>query len=368
MTTIQIPNSLGTTTIVLNTPEFAQQDVALGGTESLNISWSQPVYTTDNAPLAASGSVGVIYTVQVSKDGNFTRTFDDALAEVTLEDGTFSGAPTSFDYVELPTTYSSCSANLLPSELNLALNKLNLWAEDDVLGATDAYLRVVANLSYTTGNQQVLAMSNVQKVSLIPSEWVDVMAAPVQESYLWIPGNGNGWNHDVCPVLVSEDGEFYTGYAYMNGEFKFTPVGDWSAEYNNGSFSTVSDNIDLGDGGGGNINFTGEPGMYFFTVDLSSMTVNAVPVTWSIIGAFNGWGADEVMTYDEANHCLSATINFEEDTEWKFRRDYEWAINFGGSLDALVQDGDNIPASAGERTIRLFIERPAQDGLHATIN
>ncbi len=357
----------GTTSIVLNTPEFAQQNVALAGTSALTITWSQPVFTTDNAPLASSGSLGVNYEVQVSKDGNYTRTFQDALAEVTLEDGTYSGAPTGFDYVVLPTTYSGCSASIGADELNLALNQLNLWTAEDELTATDAYLRVVATLVYSTGAQQVLATSNVQKVSLIPSGWVDVMAEPVKEAYLWIPGNGNGWNHGVAPVLVSEDGEFYSGYAYMNGEFKFTPADNWNAEYNNGSFTTVSDNIDLGDGGGGNINFTGDPGMYFFTVDLANKTVNAVPVTWSVIGGFNGWGGDEVMTYDEANHCLSVTINFAEDTEWKFRRDADWAVNFGGTLDALVQDGANLAATAGEHTIQLFIERPAQDGLHAAI-
>lgn len=357
----------GTTTIVLNTPEFAQQNVALGNTSSVTITWSQPVFTTDNAPLASSGSLGINYAVQVSKDGNFTRTFEAALAEVTNEDGTYSGAPSSYDYVELPTTYSSCKADIGSDELNLALNKLNLWSAEDALPITEAFVRVVARLSYSTGAQQVLATSNIQKMLLIPSGWVDVMAEPVKEAYLWIPGNGNGWNHGVCPILVSEDGVFFSGYAYMNGEFKFTPVDNWSAEYNNGSFTTVSDNIDCGDGGGGNINFTGDPGMYFFTVDLDSKTVNATAVTWSVIGGFNGWGGDEVMTYDEGNHCLSVTVNFEEATEFKFRRDTDWGINLGGTFDALEQDGANLNADAGEHTIQLFIERPAQDGLHAAI-
>ena len=154
---------------------------------------------------------------------------------------------------------------------------------------------------------------------------------------------------------------------YMNGEFKFTPVDHWSAEYNNGSFTTVSDNIDCGDGGGGNINFTGQAGMYYFTVDIANKSIDATPVTWSIIGGFNSWGADEVMAYDEGNHCLSVTVTFDTDTEWKFRRDYDWAVNYGGSLDALEQDGPNFSATAGEHTIQLFIERPAQDGLHAVI-
>lgn len=352
---------------VLNKPEFAQQPVALAGTEKVHISWSQPQLTPENAPLGQAGSMGLSYAIQVSKDGNFTKTFEAALLEVTDPDGGYTGVPTGYDYVQLATTYASCSADITAEELNKALNQLYLWNQGEENVVADAYVRVLAIMTLGNTTTKTLAISNIQKMSLIASEWIDILAVPAKESYLWIPGNGNGWNHGVAPILVSADGEVFTGYAYMDGEFKFTPVGDWSAEYNNSSFSSVSENIDLGDGGGGNINFTGEPGMYYFTVDLANKSVNAVAVTWSVIGGFNSWGDDEVMTYDTDNHCLSVTITFNEDTEWKFRRDYDWAVNYGGSLDALEQDGSNLSATAGEHTIQLFIERPAQDGLHAAI-
>ena len=193
--------------------------------------------------------------------------------------------------------------------------------------------------------------------------------APLFSDYLWMPSEGNGWSHSTCPILVSEDGEFFSGYAYMkNGEFKFTPDGNWDAEYNNGSFTTYDNTLfDMGDGGGGNINFVGAPGMYFFTVNLAEKSVTATPVTWSVIGGFNNWDADEVMSYDEGNHCLSVTINFTEATEWKFRRDYDWDVNYGGTPAALVRDGGNLNVAAGTYTIQLFIERPAQDGLYAKL-
>lgn len=367
-------NTNGNVEFKLNTPEFAGLDIALGSTDFVTLTWSQPVLTPDNAPLGAAGTYGLRYAVQVSKDGNFTKTFASALAEVTDEEGNFTGTPTGHDYTTITnekgeTTFydEGCKAQLASDELNVALNQLNVWPQGTALTATDAYLRVVAFWMKGDGTQQALATSNVQKVSLIPSKWIDVTAAPVKEAYLWVPGNGNGWNHGVCPILVSTDGENYSGYAYMDGEFKFTPVGDWSAEFNNGSFSSVSENIDLGDGGGGNINFVGEAGMYYFTVNTTDKTISAVAVTWSVIGGFNNWGGDEVLTYDTGNHCLSVDVNFDTDTEWKFRRDYDWAVNFGGSLDALEQDGANFSATAGAHTIQLFIERPAQDGLHAVI-
>jgi hypothetical protein len=352
----------------LNVPEFATSPVALSGTEDLTISWTQPKLTADNAPLGQESNMGLSYTVQVSKDGNFTKTFTQALDEVTDADGNYTGVPSGYDYVQLATTYSACKGKLDTDELNLALNQLFLYDKDAELPISEVFVRVLGMMTLGDNSIKQLATSNVVSMKLIASEWIDVLAVPAKESYLWVPGNGNGWNHGVAPVLVSSDGVVYSGYAYMNGEFKFTPVDKWEGEYNNGSFTTVSDNIDLGDGGGGNINCTGPAGMYYLTVDVVEKSLKATPVTWSIIGGFNSWGGDEVMTYDESNHCLTATVNFAEDTEWKFRRDADWAVNLGGSLNALEQDGGNLSATAGEHTIQLFLERPAQDGgFHATI-
>ena len=385
---VLIENSEPQQTIVLNTPEFANSDIALAGTESLALSWSQPSYTDNKAPLGSSGNLGLSYAIQVSKDGNFTRTFETAKKEVTLEDGTFSGKPTGQNYVNLPTTYAKCSASVSAEELNTALNQLNVWDEGDVLGATEAYIRVAALLAKSDGKlaemvittnaegkkdttivfpKDTLAYSNVQKVKLIPSEWENVMVVPAKVSYLWIPGEGNGWNHDFAPILVSNDGNVYKGYAYMKGKFKFTPVGEWNkGEYNNSHFEG-SDIIDVGSKDGGDIKFTGAAGLYNVTVDLTAKTIDAQPVTWSVIGAFNDWAGDEDMTYDEENHCLSVSVNFASDTKWKFRCNHDWGVNLGGDLKDLTQDGSDIEATAGAHTIQLFIERPAQDGMKAVI-
>ena len=362
-------NTSGNVTFELNAPEFAGLDVVLASTESLGLTWSQPVLTADNAPLGPAGTYGLVYEVQASKDGNFTKTFADALAEVTDEEGNFTGIPSGHDYTVLDATIDGCKAQLLSEDLNTALNQLNIWPDAAAMTTSDLYLRVLAYNSKGDGTKQLLATSSTQKVRLVPSAWIDVMEVPAKESYLWVPGNGNGWNHGVAPVLVSTDGEIDTGYAYMNGQFKFTDDADWNhGQLNNGSFTSWSENISMEENNDGNITFVGDPGMYFFTVNPSAGSITATPVTWSIIGGFNNWGGDEVMTYDESNHCLSCTVTFDTDTEWKFRRDYDWAYNFGGTLDALVQDGGNFTATAGTHTIQLFIERPAQDGLHATMD
>ena len=362
--------------ITLNAPEFGQLPVALGGTESITLTWSQPQLTAENAPLGQSGNMGLSYVVQVSKDGNFTKTFDEALADVTNEDGEYTGTPTGQNYAQLLTSYSACQGTLDLDELNSVLNKLYIYDKDAALPASDLYVRVLGIMTLGDNSTKTLAVSNVVKMSLIPSEWIDVMAKPAKESYLWVPGNGNGWNHGVAPVLVSADGVVFAGYAYMDGQFKFTDDADWShGQLNNGSFTSWSENISMEENNDGNITFIGDPGMYYFTVDLDTKTVNATACTWSIIGAFNSWGGDEVMTYDTSNHCLSVDVNFAEDTQWKFRRDAGWDVNLGAKgdiepstdMEGLVANGKNFVGTAGAHTIQLFLERPAQDGIHAVI-
>ena len=72
---------------------------------------------------------------------------------------------------------------------------------------------------------------------------------------------------------------------------------------------------------------------------------------WSIIGSIastgNSWNADEPMVTDGTWHaCLNLTIGASD--EFKFRKDADWGVNFGGDFVALgepfavKQDGANI--------------------------
>lgn len=358
--------------IVLNAPEFSQVDVSLAGTEALTLTWSQPQLNNLNAPVGASGSLGVSYAVQVSKNGSYTKTFKEALAEVTLEDGTYSGKPDSHDYVQLAATYSSCKAELTAAELNQALNELYVWDSTDELKATEAHFRVLALLSDGLGKSKTVAISNDQKVSLVPSKWIDVMEVPAKESYLWVPGGGNGWSHGVAPILVSSDGVVYTGYAYLDGDFKVTPKDNWDAEYNFNDFENKSANIEQGDGT--NLKFTGDASMCYITVDLGSKSIDVLPVTWSIVGSF-GWDSDQVMTYDTTNHCLTVDFTFDDGAQFKFRRDSAWDVNLGADdevepstkYEGLVANGKNLVGPSGAHTVQLFIERPSQDGIKAVV-
>ena len=84
---------------------------------------------------------------------------------------------------------------------------------------------------------------------------------------------------------------------------------------------------------------------------------------WSIIGSIastgNSWGADEPMVTDGTWHaCLGLALTASD--EFKFRKDADWGVNFGGTFVALgeafevKQDGANIKV-AEDGTYDLFL-------------
>ena len=88
---------------------------------------------------------------------------------------------------------------------------------------------------------------------------------------------------------------------------------------------------------------------------------------WSIIGSIastgNSWNADEPMVTDGTWHaCLGLAIGAGD--EFKFRKDADWGVNFGGAFEALgepfevKQDGANIKV-AEDGTYDLFLNPDA---------
>ena len=84
---------------------------------------------------------------------------------------------------------------------------------------------------------------------------------------------------------------------------------------------------------------------------------------WSVIGSIastgNSWGADEPMVTDGTWHaCLGLELTASD--EFKFRKDADWGVNFGGAFAALgepfevKQDGANIKV-AEDGTYDLFL-------------
>ena len=187
------------------------------------------------------------------------------------------------------------------------------------------------------------------------------------EEYIYVPGNHQGWAPDKAPALQSPNFDgVYVGYSYLNGNFKFTKARNWDAEYNFNDFATKDDIFFNNDGS--NINIS-EEGFYQIKADVASSKLSAVKTTWGIIGPAQagGWDTDTDMTWNAADESWTATVELAAD-EFKFRANDEWAINVGGSLDNLTQDGANIKvAEAGTYEVKLFLTRSASDKMYCTL-
>jgi len=167
--------------------------------------------------------------------------------------------------------------------------------------------------------------------------------------YYYEIGNESGWATSHPLYGGNFDGK-YRGFYYLNGEFKFKPNADnWE-----GDLEYVSDGV-LTESGGPNVPDPGA-GFYMIDLDAAALTYALTKVeSIGIIGGFNSWGSDEEMTYNVEGGYWEATITFAEDTEYKFRMNHDWSVNWGGSLSNLEHNGDNLKAEAGTYNIKLYL-------------
>ncbi|MBP3260596.1 MAG: hypothetical protein J6M01_05830 [Prevotella sp.] len=191
------------------------------------------------------------------------------------------------------------------------------------------------------------------------------------DPYIYFIGATDGWANAEQKLALTDESGVYTGYLYCadpNGwgnEFKFqkTP-GDWGTEINTGHM-TGGITGDFGDGGG-NFKATAGEGVYYVTLNMATMSINAIKVEkMGIIGDFNGWGADFEMTWNATDYCFQATGAGVTANGWKFRLNGGWDINLGGSVDNLVANGDNL--SVVGNTIRLYPTRKGKDNIYCTV-
>ena len=169
----------------------------------------------------------------------------------------------------------------------------------------------------------------------------------VGKPILYMAGDANGWNQ--IDILNSDDGVHFTGYMYLNQNgFKFCTQPNWDGTNYGGAFFGESED---------NIMMTQEAGFYQVDVDLSAKTYTLTPFTIGIIGSATpkGWDGDTEMTYNPEERCWELKNVELTDGEMKFRHTNDWNLNWGGPLDALVHDGDNIAVAAGTYDIKLEV-------------
>lgn len=171
---------------------------------------------------------------------------------------------------------------------------------------------------------------------------------------LHVPGGHQGWNPATAPVLNGDTEGHYEGFVNLTDIFKFTSAPDWDHTNYGGSFDVLDT-----DPGAGNL-AVDAPGYYYLKVDLTTMSATATLIERvGVVGSFCGWGdpEDAAMTYNaELDRWEAQDLAFPAGTQYKFRMNGAWDINFGGDPQNLVQDGGNLEAAeAGMYDVTLSI-------------
>lgn len=333
------PSLIQPTEFTLNTPAYSNETVDLIETEFLPLSWSQPKYTADNAPVNAT------YEVQVSPTNSFKVSTDEAEAD---EDGLLEA-----DYAILTRTTQLCTYQLETGDLNKALVKVAKWSESAVPAEQDVYIRVRAYITEPLNRKHYPVASNSVKIKTAPY-YVELKdAAPIMW-YLVGDNFGNGsWSDNPgvgsFPMFiqygytydkVTGGGEItYLNYFTMQG-WKIQPADfNWDYGFMNGGEACKA-TYRNGGGDAGNI-WCDPEGYYLVTVNTATneCTIEKQDITPAvydqicIAGNFNQWGDADMtpVNKDGENHvwCYIMDVPAGETVEMKFKVAGTWDINWG---------------------------------------
>lgn len=353
------PTLIQPTEFSLNTPAYANATIDLEQSTGLDLTWSQPKYTADNAPINAT------YEVQVSPTNKFTVSTDEAAADESGEK-----VP---DYAVLSHTTQLCKTSASAEEIDKALVKILKWTEGNVPTEQEVYVRVNAFILEGTSRLNPIA-SNSVKLSVNPY-YIELKDATPTMWYLVGNMFGAKWASDksigvdALPMFLKPNfsydkktgaGEIeYTNY-FLTGDynetaecaeagFKIMPASfDWSYSMNaDGAQKGTIINRNNGDDGGHIVAKTA--GYYTITLNTADNTATMVEYTGAVTdygtiqisGSFNDWVDTPMLPYNTEgveNHAWYYVMDVPagDPIQFKFKIAGSWDTSWGYG----AEDGD----------------------------
>ena len=247
----------------------------------------------------------------------------------------------------------------------------DIWAAGVVGPKVDGDDSMTGTLTNGDAKAGKIAKAGKYKLTINMMDYSYTIEEVKYDPFIYFIGATDGWtNAEQKLALVDANTGTYTGFLYCadpnnwGNQFKFQRVaGSWDNEINSSTFNTFEG---AATNENGNIGVNAGEGVYYFDVNLANGTIKATKVeTMGIIGGFNNWKGDAVMTWNAEEYCFEATKVGVTADGWKFRVNNGWDINLGGSLDNLTAGGDNI-AVAGN-TIKLYPTRKTNDNIYCTV-
>lgn len=317
----------------------------------------EPLFKASDVSVSGDLTAGKVYDLtQLQAEGE-SITVATIKAEAALPTGCSLAGTVEISTDEFATSY------IVPSS---AVKVVDEEAYNVIVSPADLEEVYFENISLTPDEREikvrVLPETVIEKqVAIIggPTNYVGpftmIVKPEMRRTYLYTPGNTNGWNQEASQCLYGYDAVHYSGYAVLGGEFKFTTQPNWDGtNYGAGDEpGMLSD-----DGGAGNLNVSPE-GLYWCTVDRENLKYTTYHVeTYGVIGDAtpNGWGSSTALTSDDYL-VWKGVVTFGEG-EFKFRANDAWDVNLGGSMNDLSQGGDNIP-SPGVGTYEVTLDLSA---------
>lgn len=354
------PTLIQPTEFTLNTPEYANSTIDLEHSTGLGLTWSQPKYTADNAPINAT------YEVQVSPTNTFTVSTDEAAADESGEK-----VP---DYAALSNTTQKCNVSASAEEIDKALVKILKWTEGNVPATQEVYVRVNAFVQEGTSRLNPVA-SNSVKLNVKPY-YIELKDAVPTMWYLVGNMFGAKWagtksiGVDALPMFLKPNfsydkktgaGEIeYTNY-FLTGDyndkaecdgagFKILPASfnwDYSMNANGATKGTI---INRNGGSDGGHIVAPEAGYYTITLNTADNTAKMEKYegavnnygTIQIAGSFNEWGDTPMLPYNTEgveNHAWYYVMDVAagETVQFKFKIAGSWDTAWGyGATDGAV--------------------------------
>ena len=382
------PTLIQPTEFTLNTPEYINSTVDLEKSTGLELTWSQPKYTADNAPINAT------YEVQVSPTNSFTVSTDEAAADESGEK-----VP---DYAVLSNTTQKCNISASAEEMDKALVKILKWTEGNVPAEQEMYVRVNAYILEGTNHLNPIA-SNSVKLNVKPY-YIELKDAVPTMWYLVGNMFGAKWANDknigvdALPMFLKPNfsydkktgaGEIeYTNY-FLTGDynekaecdgagFKILPSDfNWDYSMNailNNEISAKKGTIENRNGGadGGHI-VASEAGYYTITINTADNTAKMEKYegnvtnygTIQIATSLDDFASDTPMlpynTEGVENHAWYYVMEVPagQTVSFKFKIAGSWDTNWGyGAADGAINmygkceaNGHNIGLAEGKYVI-----------------
>lgn len=367
---------------VLNTPAYANATIDLEKSTGLELTWSQPKYTADNAPINAT------YEVQVSPTNSFTVSTDEAAADESGEK-----VP---DYAVLSNTTQKCNISASAEEMDKALVKILKWTEENVPAEQEMYVRVNAYILEGTSRLNPVA-SNSVKLNVKPY-YIELKDAVPTMWYLVGNMFGAKWagnksiGVDALPMFLKPNfsydkktgaGEIeYTNY-FLTGDyndkaecdgagFKILPA-SFNWDYSMNADGATKGTIIYRNGGsdGGHI-VVPEAGYYTITLNTADNTAKMEKYedavnnygTIQISGSFNDWTDTAMLPYNTEgveNHAWYYVMDVPagDTAQFKFKIAGSWETSWGyGAEDGAINmygkcesGGKNIGLAEGKYVI-----------------